>query len=162
MNSPQSISANVTLNLTGLSCPHPLLGAKKVLDELKPAEVLLLVSDCPGTRDDLFSWIKLADNELLKTGKDAEGGDEYYIRKGRRVSPAFNVLLDLRGAVCPGPIVEARKILQGMQDGEILKLISSCIATQDDMKAWIKSGGNALLGTQEIDPGVLAFYIQKQ
>lgn len=161
MNQPLLIGANGILDLTGLSCPHPLLGAKKVLDGLKPGEVLCLVSDCAGTKDDLFSWIKQTDNEVIRTDKDADGADEYFIRKGRRPPSAFHVALDMSGMACPGPIVEARKFLQGMQSGEILKLISSCPATRDDIDAWIKSSGNALLEIQEIDPGVLAFYIQK-
>ncbi len=161
MNQPLLIGANGILDLTGLSCPHPLLGAKKVLDGLKPGEVLCLISDCAGTKDDLFSWIKQTDNEVIRTDKDADGADEYFIRKGRRPPSAFHVALDMSGMACPGPIVEARKFLQGMQSGEILKLISSCPATRDDIDAWIKSSGNALLEIQEIDPGVLAFYIRK-
>jgi TusA-related sulfurtransferase len=155
------MGANGVLNLTGLSCPHPLLGAKKVMDELSPGEVLCLVSDCPGTKDDLFSWIKLTDNELIRTDKDANGADEYFIRKGRRPPPAFIVALDMSGAACPGPIVEARKFLQGMQNGEVLKLVSNCPATRDDVDAWVKSSAYTLLETLEIDPGVLAFYIMK-
>lgn len=161
MNQPLLMGANGILNLTGLSCPHPLLGAKKVLDGLSPGEVLCLVSDCPGTKDDLFSWIKLTDNEVIRTDKDANGADEYFIRKGRRPPSAFNVELDMRGTACPGPIVEARKLLQGMQGGEILKLVSSCPATRDDIESWMKSSGYELLDIQEIDPGVLAFYIRK-
>lgn len=161
MNQPLLIGANSILDLTGLSCPHPLLGAKKVLDGLNPGEVLCLVSDCPGTKDDLFSWIKRTDNEVIRTGKDAGGADEYFIRKGKRPPSAFHVALDMSGAACPGPIVEARKILQGMQAGEILKLVSSCTAIRDDIEAWIKSSGHVLVEIQEIDPGVLAFYIRK-
>lgn len=161
MNHSLPMGANGVLNLTGVSCPHPLLGAKKVLDELSPGEVLCLVSDCPGTKDDLFSWIKLTDNEVIRTDKDANGADEYFIRKGRRPPSTFNVELDMRGTACPGPIVEARKLLQGMQGGEILKLVSSCPATRDDIESWMKSSGHALLEIQEIDPGVLAFYIRK-
>ena len=48
----------VTLDMRGTSCPAPLLGAKKIVDDLRPGEVLLLLSDCPGTQDDLFSWSK--------------------------------------------------------------------------------------------------------
>lgn len=161
MNQPLLIGANSILDLTGLSCPHPLLGAKKVLDGLKAGEVLCLVSDCPGTKDDLFSWIKLTDNEVIRTDKDVGGSDEYFIRKGKRPSPVFNVALDMRGTACPGPIVEASKFIQGMQSGEILKLVSNCPATRDDIEAWIKNNGQSLLEIQEIDPGVLAFYIRK-
>lgn len=158
---PLVIGANGILDLTGLSCPHPLLGAKKVLDELSPGEVLCLVSDCPGTKDDLFSWIKLTDNEVIRTDKCDDGADKFFIRKGRRPPSVFNVSLDMSGTACPGPIVEARKFIQAMQGGEVLKLVSSCSAIRDDIEAWIKSSGHALLEIQEIDPGVLAFYIRK-
>jgi len=152
--------ANVTLNLTGLSCPHPLLGAREVLSELKPGEVLLLISDCPGTQDDLFSWIKLTDNELVKSSKNTDRASEYFIRKGKHSLPKFQVTLDMRGAVCPGPIIEARKILRGMQPDEILRLISSCNAARDEMSAWVKNSEYTLLETREINSGVLEFYIK--
>ena len=45
---------NVVLDMKGLSCPRPLIGAKRMVDELATGQVLLLVSDCPGTQDDLF------------------------------------------------------------------------------------------------------------
>jgi len=102
---------HVTLDMKGAACPGPLLGARRVLDELLAGEVMLLISDCPATKDDLFSWPNYADVEILKTRKMAQGGTGYYIRKGkgRRVSP--HAVLDIRGATCPGPIVEAKKLL---------------------------------------------------
>ena len=44
----------VTLDLCGLNCPAPLLGAKHVIDDLQPGQVMQLISDCPGTPDDLL------------------------------------------------------------------------------------------------------------
>jgi TusA-related sulfurtransferase len=44
--------ATVTLDVCGLPCPAPLLGAKKLIDDLQPGQTLRLVSDCPGTADD--------------------------------------------------------------------------------------------------------------
>ena len=113
---------HVTLDMKGAACPGPMLGAKRVLDELLAGEVLLLISDCPATKDDLYSWPKYADVEILKTEKLPRGGTGYYIRKGkaRRVSP--NAVLDMRGATCPGPVVEAKKLLNGMREGEVLQL----------------------------------------
>ena len=66
--------ANVTLDMKGAACPGPLLGAKRVLDELLAGEVMLLISDCPATRDDLFAWPRYADVEILRTEKRARGG----------------------------------------------------------------------------------------
>ena len=60
---------NVVLDMKGLSCPRPLVGAKRMVDELSTGQVLLLVSDCPGTKDDLFAWAKQTGNQILKTEK---------------------------------------------------------------------------------------------
>ena len=53
---------NVVLDMKGLSCPKPLIGAKRMVDELAAGQVLLLISDCPGTQDDLFAWAGLTKN----------------------------------------------------------------------------------------------------
>ena len=59
----------VTLDLCGLNCPAPLLGAKHVIDDLRPGEVMQLISDCPGTPDDLFAWSRHTGNEVIATDK---------------------------------------------------------------------------------------------
>ena len=161
MKKSAPITPNIIVNLLGLRCPHPLLGAKRVLDDLKPGEVLLLISDCPGTRDDLFSWTKLTDNEILKTGKDPSGANAYYIRKSKRTPIVANISLDVRGLRCPGPVLEAKKILDGMRPGEIMKLTSNCIASKDEVDTWCRATGYALLGTVDIDPKGWEFYIRK-
>ena len=57
----------VTLDMRGTSCPAPLLGAKKLVDDLKQGQVLKLLSDCPGTHDDLIAWAKFTDNHVART-----------------------------------------------------------------------------------------------
>ena len=153
---------HVTLDMKGMACPGPLLGAKRILDELLAGEVMLLVSDCPATGDDLFSWPKYADVEILKTEELAQGGTGHYIRKGkaRRVSP--NVMLDIRGTACPGPIVEAKKLLNGMRKGEVLQLISDCPGIRADVLSWVKATGLELADTRESAPGEYQFHIRKR
>jgi len=153
---------HVTLDMKGAACPGPMLGARRVLDELLAGEVMLLVSDCPATGDDLFSWPKYADVEILKTEELAQGGTGYYIRKGkaRRVSP--NAVLDMRGAACPGPIVEAKKLLNGMRKGEVLQLVSDCPGIWADVLSWVKATGLELADTRESAPGEYQFHIRKR
>ena len=50
------------VDLTGLTCPGPILGAREILEGLRDGQVLLLLSDCPGTRDDLFAWARQTGN----------------------------------------------------------------------------------------------------
>lgn len=148
--------------MRGSACPGPMLGAKRVLDDLLAGEVLLLISDCPGTKDDLLSWPKYADVEVLKSRKVAQGGTEYYIRKGkaRRVSP--NTVLDMRGATCPGPVIEAKKLLNGMHKGEVLQLVSDCPGIRADVRSWVKATGLQLADARESAPGEYVFQIRKR
>lgn len=148
--------------MKGAACPGPLLGAKRVLDELLAGEVMLLISDCPATKDDLLSWPRYAEVKILKTRKLPRGGTGYYIRKGnaRRVSP--NAVLDVRGATCPGPIVEAKKLLNGMRQGEVLQLVSDCPGIRADVRSWTKATGLELADARESAPGEYVFHIRKR
>src|SRR3989339_469500 len=103
--------ATVTLDVCGLPCPAPLLGAKKLIDDLQPGQTLRLISDCPGTADDLFSWAKVTGNVVLGSEKLAVGKSAYLIQRTGSASalPAAQVMLDMRGVSCPGPIVQAKK-----------------------------------------------------
>ena len=152
---------NVVLDMKGLSCPRPLIGAKRMVDELAEGQVLLLISDCPGTQDDLFSWAKQTGNQIIKAEKMPEGGLGYYLQKGKVHTHVPNVTLDICGAVCPGPIVEAKKLLNGMQTGEVLKLVSDCPGVQTDIGGWATATGMTVLETVEAAAGVHEFYIRK-
>ncbi len=152
----------VTLDMCGTRCPAPLLGAKKIVDDLPPGEILLLYSDCPGTQDDLFAWSKHTGNEVLRTERRPDGSHGYYIRRGRTRHAAPNAVLDLRGTVCPGPIVEARKLLASMKSGETLELVSNCPGVADDVSDWIKATGHQLVAVDETGPGEFSFLIARR
>lgn len=161
MSTSAVIKPNASLDLRGLSCPGPLLGAKKIIDEIQAGQVLLLISDCPGTKDDLFSWVKYTDNELIRTEAMPEGGQGFYIRKGKSKRLTPDAVLDMRGISCPGPIIEAKKLINGLQPGEVLKLISNCPGIKSDIAGWIDATGLKLLDTIEISPGAYEFFIAK-
>jgi TusA-related sulfurtransferase len=161
MPDEQSLQPTVTLDMRGTHCPAPLLGAKRIVDDLRPGEVLLLYSDCPGTSDDLFSWTRYTDNTIARTERLHDGGTAYYVRRGRAQHAAPNAVLDLRGLVCPGPLIEAKRLLVSMQSGESLKLVSNCPGISDDMTGWIKATGYVLVETDEVGPGEFEFYIRK-
>ena len=153
---------HVTLDMKGAACPGPLLGAKRVLDELQAGEVMLLMSDCAGTRDDLVSWPRYSDVEILKTEELAEGGTGYYIRKGKTPRISANAVLDMRGTTCPGPIVEAKKLLNGMGKGEVLRLVSDCPGIGADVQSWVRATGLELADSRESAPGEYQFHIRKR
>ena len=152
---------HVTLDMTGTACPGPLLGAKRVLDELLAEQVMLLVSDCPGTKDDLLSWTSYTDVEIVKTEKRPKGATGFYLRKGAARGVAPNAVLDMRGSSCPGPIIEAKKLLNGMRKGEVLQLVSNCPGIKADVRSWIKATGLELAEARETAPGEFRFHIRK-
>jgi tRNA 2-thiouridine synthesizing protein A len=95
----------VTLDTSGLPCPAPLLGAKKLVDDLQPGQTLKLISDCQGTADDLFAWARYTGNQVLETRKLADGKTAYVIQRAgsAAATPIPHVTLDMRGVSCPGP-----------------------------------------------------------
>lgn len=154
-------TAEATLDLTGLTCPGPILGAKKIVDGLGEGQVLRLVSDCPGTRDDLIAWARQTGNEVIHVEARADGSSEYFLRKGRAGPITAHAVLDMRGVTCPGPIVEAKQLIKAMGPGEILKLVSNCPGTQADIVGWTAATGLRLLASVEAGAGVHEFYIAK-
>ncbi len=158
-----NLASAVRLDMTGLSCPLPLLGAKKILDDLPDGQQMVLISDCPGTGDDLRTWVDLTGHELVSSER-LNGRCTAYTLRRRAESLQFggNVVLDLRGAVCPGPIIEARRLLLAMQPGEVLVLISNCPGAPDDVAAWSANGSVRLLDQFEPTAGEYEFYLSRK
>jgi TusA-related sulfurtransferase len=156
-------SSGVRLDMTGLSCPLPLLGAKKILDDLPDGQHMVLISDCPGTGDDLRAWAGLTGHEVIATERLNGRRTAFTIRRGSAAAPATrHVVLDMRGAQCPGPITEARRLLDGMGAGEVLVLVSNCPGVTDDVDAWTRSSNVRLVDRYETAPGEYEFYLSRQ
>ncbi|MCR4428649.1 MAG: sulfurtransferase TusA family protein [Caldiserica bacterium] len=69
------------LNAVGLSCPIPIIKTKKAMDELKEGEVLLVLADDPGAREDFPAWCEQTGNELLKMEEEGKV-IKIFIKKG--------------------------------------------------------------------------------
>jgi TusA-related sulfurtransferase len=154
----------VTIDMSGMPCPAPLLGAKKIIDDLQPGQSMQLLSDCPGTSDDLFAWCKYTGNELLTAIKQADGKTAYTLRKagGAQTTPIAHVTLDMRGVSCPGPILEAKKLLDGMKTTEVLQLVSDCPGSVADIESWTRSTSVELLAMLPMSRGAHEFYLRRK
>ena len=158
-----STKPEVTLDMSGLSCPAPLIGAKKIVDDMEAGKSLLLISDCPGTSDDLSAWARHTGNDVSVKDKMEGGRTAYLITRGSGTAPLKpNVTLDVRGVSCPGPILEAKKMLDGMKSGEVLMLVSNCPGTPADIDAWVKNTALELVNRVEIARGSFEFYLRKK
>jgi len=140
-----------------------LLGAKKILDDLPDGQHMVLISDCPGTGDDLRAWAGITGHEVIQSERLNGKRTAYTIRRNA-VSPRSggNVMLDMRGATPPGPIDEARRLLDGMQPGEVLVLISNFPSTPADIEAWTANGSVRLIDRFEPSRGEYEFYLRRE
>ncbi len=68
--------------------------------------------------------------------------------------------LDCVGLYCPVPIFEARKKINVMENGQVLKMLADDPGSEPDMKGWAKTTGNKLLKVEK-DGKVFVFYIKK-
>lgn len=69
-------------------------------------------------------------------------------------------ILDCTGLACPMPILKTKKVVDGLQVGQVLKLIATDPGSVSDINAWTRKTGNALLELERTD-GKYVFYLQK-
>ena len=72
----------------------------------------------------------------------------------------FDQELDARGLNCPLPILRAKKALNGMAAGEVLKIISTDPGSVKDFEAFASQTGNELLDSTE-EGGEFHFMMKK-
>ncbi len=71
-----------TLDCVGLYCPMPIVHIAKRMKELKPGQVLEVLADDEGIKEDMPNWCKTTGNECL--GVEEEGGQyKVYVRKAK-------------------------------------------------------------------------------
>jgi len=65
----------------GLTCPLPILRAKKMLAEMKPGQVVRVLATDPGSVKDFQAFAKQTGNELLGQGQLSDGAFEFFLRR---------------------------------------------------------------------------------
>lgn len=69
-------------------------------------------------------------------------------------------VLDCSGMSCPMPILKTKKAVDGLQPGQILKMIATDPGSTSDMKAWTEKTGNQLVASEK-EGDKFVFYIKK-
>jgi len=72
----------------------------------------------------------------------------------------FDRELDASGLNCPLPILRAKKSLNGMTNGQVLKVISTDQGSLKDFEAFCKQTNNPLLSSAE-QGGKFIFFVKK-
>ena len=73
----------------------------------------------------------------------------------------FDKELDARGLNCPLPILRAKKALNEMTSGQVLRIIATDPGSVKDFQAFAKQTGNELLSSAENNKE-FEFYIKRK
>ena len=68
--------------------------------------------------------------------------------------------LDVRGLICPLPVLRANKALRGLGKGEDLRVLATDPAAPGDFRSFCETAGHEMLGIEEAD-GVFAIVVRK-
>jgi tRNA 2-thiouridine synthesizing protein A len=69
--------------------------------------------------------------------------------------------LDARGLNCPLPILRARKALNELSAGQVLRIVATDPGSVKDFEAFAKQTGNEML-SQSADAKEFVFYLRKK
>ncbi len=72
-------SADVQLDLRGLTCPMPLLKAKQALNKMAPGERLQVSATDPGSVRDFEVFCKQSGHHLLASHVDSTAAGEVFV-----------------------------------------------------------------------------------
>lgn len=74
------MKADKTLDCIGLYCPMPIVKTAEKIKELKTGEVLEIVADDKGIKQDMPAWCQSTGNEFLGV-EEADGEIKVYVKK---------------------------------------------------------------------------------
>ncbi|SMC25507.1 TusA-related sulfurtransferase [Desulfacinum hydrothermale DSM 13146] len=75
-----SLQAASVVDARGSACPGPLLEAKKAIGKVKVGEVLEILSNDPGTKNDIPVWAKKVGHEYLGH-LEADGYERIFVMR---------------------------------------------------------------------------------
>ena len=73
---------------------------------------------------------------------------------------AFDQELDCQGMLCPLPILKTKKVIDTMEVGKVLKMLSTDVGSVNDMSAWTKQTGHELVYSERKDK-LYTYYVKK-
>ncbi|UFJ41754.1 sulfurtransferase TusA family protein [Brevibacillus humidisoli] len=75
------MKADIVVDAKGLSCPMPIVRAKKAMDGLQRGQIMELETTDKGALNDFQAWARQNHHELLKAEED-NGVIRFLVKKG--------------------------------------------------------------------------------
>lgn len=73
---------------------------------------------------------------------------------------ATDKTLDARGLSCPMPSVKTALALEGMDSGQVLRVLTDDPVSRKDLPVWAEATGNAIVAITD-EGGAINIYIRK-
>lgn len=73
----------------------------------------------------------------------------------------FDQELDCSGLACPMPILKTKKAVDGLETGQVLKMVATDPGSLPDIQAWTAKTGHELLGHDQEGKRFI-FYIKRK
>ncbi|MGM0881016.1 MAG: sulfurtransferase TusA family protein [Bacillota bacterium] len=71
-----------------------------------------------------------------------------------------DLIVDAKGLACPLPIVKAKKGMDSLQTGQLMKLQTTDKGSMKDFQAWVNQSKHELVESKE-ENGVFTFVVKK-
>jgi len=75
------MKADVTIDCIGLYCPMPIVNTTRQMKAMQPGQVLEVMADDEGIKQDMPNWAKMTGNEFLGI-EEEDGKYHVFVRKG--------------------------------------------------------------------------------
>ena len=69
--------------------------------------------------------------------------------------------LDVKGLSCPMPLLKAKKTLNDMEGGAVLRVLATDPGSERDFEVFARQSGNTLIDSSNSD-GVYCYYLRKK
>ena len=67
-----SVTPDLVLDCSGMSCPMPILKTKKAVDSLAVGQVLKMIATDPGSTSDMEAWSKKTGHQIIDSETEGD------------------------------------------------------------------------------------------
>lgn len=89
-------------------------------------------------------------------------GQEIAAAREPKAPPRADAELDACGLCCPGPLMQVKQQMDGMSEGQVLRVTASDPGFYEDVQAWTRMSGHRMLQVSKNSTGLIEAYLCKE
>jgi TusA-related sulfurtransferase len=75
------MKSQLTFDARGLLCPMPILKAKENIQKLEIGQILEVIADDEGAKEDFPAWCKQTGNEFMGMEEQPDGSTKFFLKR---------------------------------------------------------------------------------